>query len=142
MINLTPGATSTIDNTPLTLSPLTTVKSAYAGDGNDLLVGNGIGNLLYGGRGDDTFYPGLGDNTLDGGPGFNVAFIPGDLLDNSWVHTSSGNAVITPTGTDTLRNISLLAFRDTLMPVSSLNFLDQSLLSGSFAQGSALGVSG
>lgn len=141
VINLAPGATSTIDKTSLTLSPLTTVKTVYAGDGNDLLAGNGNGDLLYGGRGDDTFYPGQGNNTLDGGPGFNVAYFPGDLLDNSWVHTSSGNVIVTPAGSDILRNISLLAFRDTLMPVSSLNFLDESLLPGSFSQGAALGVS-
>lgn len=131
VINLNPGTTSTIDKTPLTITPQTTVKSAYAGDGNDLLFGNGTGDLLYGGRGNDVFYPGPGSNTLDGGPGLNVAIFPNSLLDNNFVRSASGNSVVTPVGTDTLSNISLLAFQDMVVPTSSLTFRTLAQSSGS-----------
>ncbi len=136
------SATSTIDKTSFTISPQTTVKTAYAGDGNDLLFGNGNGDQLYGGRGNDVFYSGPGNNTLDGGPGFNVAIFPNDLLDNTYIRNGSGNAVVTPVGTDTLRNINVLAFRDTVMAVSSLTFREDTLRSGSSQAGATLGGSG
>jgi len=137
IINLNPGASSSIDKTTLTLTPQTTVKSAYAGDGNDLLAGNGTGDLLYGGRGNDVFYPGPGDNTLDGGPGLNTAVLSGSLLDNNFVRNGSALAVVTPAGTDTLRNITLLAFQDMVVPTASL-FFREVQLGGS----AALGASG
>lgn len=140
VINLNAGTTSSIDKTPLTLTAQTTVNAAYGGDGNDLLYGNGTGDLLYGGRGNDVLYPGPGDNTLDGGPGFNVAIIPDDLLDNSFVNNGTNNAVVTPVGTDTISNISFLAFRDAIVPTSSLTF--RPLAQTSARTGAALGVSG
>lgn len=142
VINLNPGTVSTIDKTPLTISPLTTVTAAYSGDGNDLLFGNGTGDLLFSGRGNDVFYPGPGDNTLDGGSGFNVAIIPNDLLDNSFISTGSDNVVVTPVGTETLRNITLLAFNNTAVPTSSLTFRQDSQYGSSSALGMALGAPG
>lgn len=45
------------------------IENVRAGDGNDTLEGDGAGNLLTGGRGDDTFRGLAGDDTVDGGAG-------------------------------------------------------------------------
>jgi len=142
VINLNPGTTSTIDKTNFTITPQTMVKAAYAGDGNDLLLGNGTGDLLYGGRGNDLLYSGPGDNTLDGGPGLNVAIFLDSLLDNNFVRNASGNAVVTPIGTETLRNISLLAFQDMVVPTSSLTFREETARNGPATVLGASGFSG
>ncbi|MBI4804383.1 MAG: S8 family serine peptidase [Desulfovibrio sp.] len=139
IINLNPGTTSTIDKTNFTITPQTTVKAAYAGDGNDLLLGNGIGDLLYGGRGNDLLYSGPGDNILDGGPGFNVAIFLDSLLDNNFVRNASGNVVVTPVGSETIRNVSLLAFQDMVVPTSSITFREETARSSA---PTVLGTSG
>ncbi|WP_206747706.1 cadherin-like domain-containing protein [Telmatospirillum siberiense] len=41
----------------------------FGGDGNDILIANAAGDLLYGGRGNDTLIGGAGNDTLDGGQG-------------------------------------------------------------------------
>ena len=53
----------------LTIDNVSIIENAFAGDGNDVLIGNSAANTLSGGRGDDTFHGGAGDDTLDGGLG-------------------------------------------------------------------------
>jgi subtilisin-like proprotein convertase family protein len=52
-INLTPGFTSTLNGTNLTISSETTIENAFGGDGNDTIIGNAAANVLSGGRGND-----------------------------------------------------------------------------------------
>lgn len=69
------------------IGPNTVIENAVGGSGNDVLVGNQVGNRLFGnagndrmsgGKGNDFLYGGLGNDTMAGGPGsdhfvFNVA---------------------------------------------------------------------
>lgn len=64
-VNLAAG-TGSIDGVFVTLSSIETV---ITGDGNDILIGNGFDNALYGMRGDDFISGGSGNNTLLGGAG-------------------------------------------------------------------------
>ena len=142
IINLNPGTTSSIAGASFTITPQTTVAAAYAGDGNDLLLGNGRGDLLSGGRGNDVFYPGPGDNILEGGAGFNMAVIPNDLLDNNFILTGAGQTVATPTGNNVLSNISVLVFRDTAVATSSMTFRDALQSSSASSTTVVFGISG
>ena len=124
VINLNPGTTSTVAGGSFTIAPQTTVTALYTGDGNDLLLGGGTDDLLSSGRGNDILYAGFGNNTLDGGSGFNVAVIPTDLMDNTFVQTATSRLVVSSLGTNSLDNISMLMFRDTSVPTPSLLFRD------------------
>lgn len=124
VINLNPGTSSTVAGAHFTIAPQTTVTALYTGDGNDLLLGSGTGSLLSGGRGNDVLYAGFGNNSLDGGSGFNVAVIPTDLMDNTFVQTATSRLAVSSLGTNSLDNISMLMFRDTSVATSSLLFRD------------------
>lgn len=124
VINLNAGTTSTVAGASFTIAPQTTVTALYTGDGNDMLLGSGTDNLLSSGRGNDILYAGFGNNTLDGGSGFNVAVIPTDLMDNTFVQTATSRLVVSSLGTNSLDNISMLMFRDTAVATSSLLFRD------------------
>lgn len=128
VVNANPGASSRIDGVNLTVSPRANVTAVYTGDGADILIGSGNGGTLYAGRGGDILTPGPGPQVLDGGPGLDVAFFPNGLLDNDYVRTAKGNAVVTPLGADVVKNIDLLAFRDAIVPTASLTFRDENLL--------------
>ena len=54
-----------------------TIERAIGGAGNDILIGNDVGNELEGGEGDDIFYvkANSGTNKLTGGPGKNTFVI-------------------------------------------------------------------
>lgn len=45
------------------------IENAWAGTGNDRLIGNQVGNYLWGNAGRDTLEGGAGNDTLDGGAG-------------------------------------------------------------------------
>jgi len=124
VINLNAGTTSTVAGANFTIAPQTTVTALYTGDGNDLLLGSGTGSLLSGGRGNDVLYAGFGNNSLDGGSGFNVAVIPTDLMDNTFVQTPTSRLAVSSLGTNSLDNISMLMFRDSAVATSSLLFRD------------------
>jgi len=77
LINLLPGAVSTIGGRDITGTAGTEIENAYAGDGDDRIYGNGADNYLSGGHGDDSLWGGFGDDTLVGGIG-------DDILDGSF----------------------------------------------------------
>ena len=74
ILNLTPGANSTLPGrtvtgeqlTPVTLTidANTTIENAFTGDGDDFITGNDANNTLSGGRGKDTLVGGNGNDTL------------------------------------------------------------------------------
>ena len=82
-----------------------TGSTLYGGLGNDRLYGTSGADQLYGGSGFDHFSGQAGDDIfyvdasfegaeLHGGPGFDVAFVPGDLLDYYIWGTSSANFLV------------------------------------------------
>ena len=76
-IDLNPGSQSQLDGRTLTLAAATVIENAYAGDGNDTLIGNSSANRLWGMRGDDQLTGGAGNDELDGGPGLDTAHYSG-----------------------------------------------------------------
>ena len=54
IIDLTPGATSTIAGRCGPDRAGTVIENVYGGDGNDTLIGNDADNMIYGGHGTDT----------------------------------------------------------------------------------------
>ena len=62
LIDLTPGATSTIAGRPVVIGSDTVIENVYGGDGDDVIIGNDANNYLYGGHGHNTIYGGAGND--------------------------------------------------------------------------------
>jgi Ca2+-binding RTX toxin-like protein len=86
LIDLTPGASNSIDGTSLKLGASTVIENAWGGDGDDTLTGNIANNRMHGGRGNDTLMGGAGNDvltggngndTIDGGSGFDTVHFEG-----------------------------------------------------------------
>ena len=119
VINLTQGviAANTVSHG---IASWTVIERAYAGSGNDSLVGNDADNYLDGGAGSDVLVGGAGSDTLIGGEGADSAVYAGliseysvswnpdlgtvTVVDNK---TSNGDE-----GTDVLTGIERLIFAD------------------------------
>jgi Ca2+-binding RTX toxin-like protein len=123
-IDLRPGAVSTIAGRPLTIDAGTIIERAFGGDGNDVIIGNSVANLLSGGRGDDVLEGGAGNDTLDGGPGTDTAvFTLARAQYQITAHadgTTTVRALSGGDGTDTLRNIEQLRFADGLFTITGV----------------------
>lgn len=61
--------TSTFQDTGEGIDQLISIENCYAGAGNDILIGNGLDNILYGEDGNDTIDGGAGNDTILGGNG-------------------------------------------------------------------------
>lgn len=88
------------------------IENAISGSGNDMLVGNSVGNALTGGDGDDTLDGGDGDDTLYGGDGDDYYVIgSGTDVINDTLGTNSvmsGAAIdLTLSSISTMHNASL-----------------------------------
>ena len=89
VLDLTPGATSTLAGASLTIDGTTVIENAYLGDGNDTVTGNTADNIFFGGRGDDILVGGAGDDIFVFGDGdgndsigdFSAGSGPGDVID-------------------------------------------------------------
>ena len=92
------------------------IEDVIGGSGNDRIIGNVADNHLTGGRGSDY---------LDGGAGTDTAIYSGLMADYSWVHNADGSWTIAdlragnPDATDTLWNIELLQFGDTIVTIDN-----------------------
>lgn len=63
-LNLNAGTTSTLGGVAfLTIAAGTVIENALGGDGNDIIIGNGVGNVVGGARGNDTLVGGAGTDT-------------------------------------------------------------------------------
>jgi Ca2+-binding RTX toxin-like protein len=103
-INLADGATSRIAGRDLVIHG--DIESAYGGDGNDTINGNGLDNRLSGGRGDDVLSGGggrdvlasfSGNDQLSGGVGADVFVIrkaPNSLVTLSDFDPASGDVIV------------------------------------------------
>ncbi|MFH1912890.1 MAG: S8 family serine peptidase [Pseudomonadota bacterium] len=69
VIDLTPGAVSTIAGASLTISGATIIENVHTGDGNDTIIGNDANNILFGWRGNDVISGGAGNDLISGGLG-------------------------------------------------------------------------
>ena len=121
VVNLNAGTLGLVDGTPFVLAAGTAIETVYAGDGDDMLVGDANDNVLFGGRGNDALAGGLGDDALDGGQdGFDAAVYSGTRLMYALTQTGDAVTVSGPEGTDALRNIDVLAFADGIYSLSAL----------------------
>ena len=80
-------------NTGQGVDTLTSIENIIAGDGNDVLTGNGGANFLVGNGGDDTLSGGGGNDTLRGGSGVN-AINGGSGVDTVDFADAAGNVVV------------------------------------------------
>ncbi len=124
LIDLNPGASSTIDGTTLKTSSSTVIENAWGGDGADTLTGNSANNRLYGGRGNDSLSGGTGNDVLTGGYG-NDVISGGNGFDTVRFEGPRANFLVTRTtngwnivdrvgleGSDTATSVDRLEFSD------------------------------
>jgi len=124
-IDLTPGSSSMLGGTPLTIDGAAIIEHAIGGDGNDRMSGNAGDNLLRGMRGHDTLLGGDGNDILiggadhdilDGGAGVDVAVFTSTRAQANVVPTPSGYSVAdtlpSRDGLDLLTGIERLQFSD------------------------------
>lgn len=92
------------------------IENAIGGSGNDTITGNAANNKLTGGKGNDT---------LDGGAGTDTAVYSGKKADYSWLRLDdtswqvSDKRLLTPDGTDKVKNIEYLQFSDGLFQLTT-----------------------
>jgi Ca2+-binding RTX toxin-like protein len=118
--NLGTGSASGAEDNDLLLNFEAIAGSEYA----DTLVGDAAGNELQGnagaddlqgGDGDDTLVGGAGNDTLDGGAGNDTAVFAFAIDQYSILAGAAGELIVSgPEGTDTVRNVEVLQFADTL----------------------------
>lgn len=72
LVDLRPGATSTIAGNELQIASETWIENVVTGDGDDVIVGNALDNVVR---------PGRGDDVVDGGPGFDTVVLSGARAD-------------------------------------------------------------
>lgn len=78
----------------------TVIENAYAGSGDDTLVGNAANNSLSGGAGADSIRGAEGDDTIDGGSGQN--YLRGDEGNDSILGGASFDDINGNMGADTI----------------------------------------
>jgi len=97
-------------------NPASLIENAVGGSGTDTLTGNIAGNCLTGGGGNDM---------LDGAAGSDIAVYSGMFADYTVVQKADGSWSIvdlrsgSPDGTDTLWNMELLQFSDSLQTLDT-----------------------
>ncbi len=69
VIDLRPGANSTVAGMTLTIAAGTVIENAWGGAGGDVIVGNGAANRLWGGAGNDDLRGANGADLMEGGAG-------------------------------------------------------------------------
>ena len=126
-IDLTGLTASVINGGLLIIGSDTTVRNAFGGDGNDVLIANPLGGNLYGMAGDDVMTGGIGADTFNGGAG-NDLLTGGAGIDTS-VYSAAPRSRFTVTrngdgfkvtdtsgiqGVDQLSQVERLRFSDSM----------------------------
>lgn len=101
----------------------TTIENATGGGGNDVLIGNAIGNVLIGGDGADRLQGGAGADTVDGGAGNDIAVY--ERSRNHYtvtfnVATSAFTVASVAEGTDSVENVESFEFGGIAFSAASL----------------------
>ncbi|MBI3729827.1 MAG: DUF4214 domain-containing protein [Burkholderiales bacterium] len=124
-IDLSGLTASSLNGGALTIAKDTIIQNAYGGDGDDVLIANAKGSLLYGmggydtllgGTGNDTLVGGKGNDSLDGGAGFDMGLYASAR--SNYVISKNGNGFTVKdssgtNGTDSVMNVERLNFSDT-----------------------------
>ncbi|MGG6296659.1 S8 family serine peptidase [Leptolyngbya sp. AN02str] len=100
IIDLLPGATSTIAGKSLSMGPNTVIEHVFGGDGQDEVLGNTANNSLSGGRGNDGLSGNSGDDTLVGGAGNDT--LTGGCGSDRFLFQSNLGFSVTNFGLDTI----------------------------------------
>lgn len=130
-IDLSGLTASIINGGELTIAGGTTIRNAFGGDGNDVLIANAAGGTLYGMAGNDIINGGMGADALDGGAG-DDQLIGGAGLDTAVYHAARARYSVTKTdagwtvvdssginGTDQLTQVERLRFSDTMFALDT-----------------------
>ncbi|WP_136418452.1 DUF4214 domain-containing protein [Herbaspirillum sp. ST 5-3] len=97
----------------------TVIEDAKGGSGNDIIIGNSIGNHLWGSGGNDSITGASGDDVIDGGTGADAAVYNGLRSNFTVVRTAAGYEVIDRAGTEG---------SDSLLGVETVQFSNMSLV--------------
>lgn len=127
-LDLRPGAVGSIDGHPVSIDAETWIEGAHGGDGADTLMGNDLGNLLYGWRGNDRIEGGPGYDTINGGDGVDAAVFS-DPIESHDIFGARFNAFVSHGGDEDPFNF------DTITGVEYLVFPDRTVLSPTAAPG-------
>jgi subtilisin-like proprotein convertase family protein len=123
-LDLSGATASVINGANLTIAAGTTIRNAYGGDGNDVLIANAKGSVLHGmagtdtltgGAGNDALDGGAGNDRIDGGAGVNAAVYHGVEANYTITKTATGFTIADktgPDGTDQVANVQRLQFAD------------------------------
>ncbi|MFZ6658774.1 S8 family serine peptidase [Undibacterium sp. TJN19] len=123
-IDLSGATASILNGSALTIARDTVIQNAYGGGGDDVLIANPKGSLLYGmdgydtlvgGIGNDTLVGGAGNDSIDGGAGFDTALYGNARSNYTITRNASGFTVKDASGangTDSLSNVERLNFSD------------------------------
>jgi Ca2+-binding RTX toxin-like protein len=88
------------DSAGYTIANGAAIEAARGGAGDDLLIGNALGNVVAGGAGRDDLFGGSGDDSLDGGAGDDLAY--GGLGADTIVDASGVNYLRGDEGNDSI----------------------------------------
>jgi subtilisin-like proprotein convertase family protein len=126
-LDLSGASASTINGAALVIAPGTTIRNAYGGDGNNVLIANAKGSVLHGMAGNDTLSGGTGNDTLDGGAG-NDTIDGGAGIDTALYHGAHSNYTVTKTATGwTVVDTTGAEGTDQVAQVERLQFGDMTL---------------
>lgn len=118
VLDLTGTGSSTIDGRSVSLAPGTIIHHAYAGDGDDTIIGNAFDNTLFGGRGNDDVDGGTGTDTivyLSDADQFTFSMISATEIQIAY----TGSAGIDE-GTDLVTGVEYFEFGDTTLTKSQV----------------------
>ena len=111
----------------VSIAPATVVIGTAAAD---TLSGSAGNDSLYGQGGDDRLVADGGDDLLDGGAGTDTAVYASKAADHAWWSNADGTWTVkdlrpgSPDGTDTLRDVEILAFADRTIQLSGATTAD------------------
>lgn len=125
-IDLSGLTPSVINGGTLTIASGTTIRNAFGGDGNDVLIANQAGGTLNGLGGNDTLTGGVGADELDGGSGSDL-LAGGGGIDTAVYHAPRASYSVTKSdagwtiadksgtgGVDQVSQVERLRFSDTM----------------------------
>ena len=136
LLDLSPGGGGTLAGNSFSFEASTVIENIILGDGNDNVLGNDVGNYIWGARGDDildgsagndTMGGGRGDDNIDGGADLDlvlfsyaiedylIAFVDAVTVTIDYVGGGSMDE-----GFDTVTNVESFSFADVIFDFADL----------------------